>query len=93
MRRLATSFGTIAAAAAHPRDKGMQAIADGIWKAIEKQSSDAKARMELTTVLEPGPEYKILAVNQLDDELKASPAVAGRAFFVRTRTHLYRIEQ
>lgn len=45
-----------------------------------------------TTVLEPGPEYKVLAVNQLEGELKASPAVAGRALFVRTRTHLYRIE-
>jgi outer membrane protein assembly factor BamB len=46
-----------------------------------------------TTVLEPGPVYKVLAVNQLDDELKASPAVAGRALYIRTRTHLYRIEQ
>ena len=45
-----------------------------------------------TTVLEPGPEYKVLAVNHLEGELKASPAVAGRALFVRTRTHLYRIE-
>jgi len=40
-----------------------------------------------------GPEYKVLAVNHLDGELKASPAVAGRALFVRTRTHLYRIEE
>jgi len=45
-----------------------------------------------TTVLEPGPEYKVLATNQLDGELKASPAAAGQALFLRTRTHLYRIE-
>ena len=46
-----------------------------------------------TTVLAPGPEYKILAVNQLDGELKASPAIVGRDFLIRTRTHLYRIQQ
>ena len=45
------------------------------------------------TVLEPGPSYKVLAVNQLDGELMASPAVAGRALFLRTETHLYRIEE
>lgn len=46
-----------------------------------------------TTVLSPGREYKVLSVNRLDGELKASPAVAGRALFLRTKTHLYRIEQ
>ena len=46
-----------------------------------------------TTVLEPGPEYKVLAENQLDGELKASPAVAGHAFFIRTRTKLYKIQR
>jgi len=45
-----------------------------------------------TTVLAPGRECKVLAVNQLDGELMASPAAAGKAFFLRTRTHLYRIE-
>ncbi len=46
-----------------------------------------------TTVIRPGREYKVLAVSELDEELMASPAVAGRAFFVRTRSHLYRIEK
>ena len=35
-----------------------------------------------------------MAVNKLDGEdLMASPAVAGKALFVRTRTDLYRIEK
>lgn len=46
-----------------------------------------------TTVLEPGREGRVLAVNRLDDGCMASPAVAGRALFVRTKTHLYRIER
>ncbi len=50
------------------------------------------ARDAATTVLAPGREYRVLAENRLDGELKASPAVVGRALFVRTRTHLYRIE-
>jgi outer membrane protein assembly factor BamB len=46
-----------------------------------------------TTVIEAGREFKVLAENQLDDGFMASPAVAGDALFLRTRTHLYRIEQ
>ena len=42
---------------------------------------------------EPGREWKKLAVNKLDDGCMASPAVAGKALFVRTKTHLYRIEK
>jgi outer membrane protein assembly factor BamB len=44
-------------------------------------------------VLAPGRQMKVLAVNKLDDGCMASPAVAGQALFVRTKTHLYRIEQ
>jgi outer membrane protein assembly factor BamB len=43
-------------------------------------------------VLAPGREGRVLAVNRLDDGCMASPAVAGKALFVRTKTHLYRIE-
>ena len=46
-----------------------------------------------TTVIEAGREFKVLATNQLDAGFMASPAVAGQAFFLRTKTHLYRIEQ
>ncbi|UCG46019.1 MAG: PQQ-binding-like beta-propeller repeat protein [Phycisphaerales bacterium] len=44
-----------------------------------------------TTVIEPGRTFRRLAVNQLDGELWASPAVAGRSLLLRTKTHLYRV--
>jgi outer membrane protein assembly factor BamB len=44
------------------------------------------------TVFEAAPQWKVLAENLLDDGFMASPAVAGSALFLRTRTHLYRIE-
>jgi len=45
-----------------------------------------------TTVLKPARTCQILATNRLDTGLMASPAVAGRALLLRTKTHLYRIE-
>jgi outer membrane protein assembly factor BamB len=45
-----------------------------------------------TTVLEAGRAFKVLAENQLGDGFMASPAVAGDALYLRSRTHLYRIE-
>jgi outer membrane protein assembly factor BamB len=56
-----------------------------------------------TTVIKPGRNLEVLATNQLaenaprDDPRRgpgfmASPAVAGKAMFLRTRHHLYRIE-
>jgi hypothetical protein len=45
-----------------------------------------------TTVIKPGREYEVLATNTLDNGCMASPAVDGKALFLRTRTHLYRIE-
>lgn len=46
----------------------------------------------VATVIEPGRVFKTLAVNELTGEqLMASPAVAGDALFLRTRTQLYRI--
>ncbi|MBM3834628.1 MAG: quinonprotein alcohol dehydrogenase [Verrucomicrobia bacterium] len=38
-------------------------------------------------------QFKVLAENKLDDGFMASPAIAGKALFLRTKTHLYRIEQ
>jgi len=46
----------------------------------------------VTMVLKPGRALEILAANKLDDGFMASPAVSGHAFYLRTRTHLYRIE-
>lgn len=45
----------------------------------------------MTTVIEAGRTFRQLAVNQLDGELWASPAVAGSSLLLRTKTHLYRI--
>lgn len=45
-----------------------------------------------TTVLKPGRTFEVLAVNQLDGGFMASPAASGKAFFLRTKTDLYRIE-
>lgn len=44
------------------------------------------------TVIATGREYKELAKNELSDGALASPAVAGRSLFVRTRTSLYCLE-
>ena len=46
-----------------------------------------------TVVIKPGKEYSQLADNSLDGGFMASPAVADNALFLRTDTHLYRIEQ
>ncbi|MBI5386813.1 MAG: PQQ-binding-like beta-propeller repeat protein [Verrucomicrobia bacterium] len=45
-----------------------------------------------TTVLKPGRTFEALATNALAGGFMASPAVSGKAFFLRTKTHLYRIE-
>jgi outer membrane protein assembly factor BamB len=44
-------------------------------------------------VLAAGRTWKKLATNKLYDGCRASPAVAGKALFVRTLTHMYRIEE
>jgi outer membrane protein assembly factor BamB len=45
-----------------------------------------------TTVLAAGPKYEALSVNKLDGHAQASPAIVDGAVFLRTDTHLYRIE-
>ncbi len=45
-----------------------------------------------TTVLKPGRSFEVLATNTLATGLMASPTVSGKALFLRTKTHLYRIE-
>jgi outer membrane protein assembly factor BamB len=51
------------------------------------------ARNGATTVLAPGRAPRILAVNKLEGTVMASPAVSDHALFVRSKTHLYRIDQ
>lgn len=45
------------------------------------------------TVMATGREPNILATSRLDGRLMASPAAVGHALFIRTDTHLYRIEK
>lgn len=40
-----------------------------------------------------GDEFDLLATNHFDAGFMASPAVAGKAFFLRTKTHVYRVEE
>ena len=44
------------------------------------------------TVIAADSKYRKVAQNQLDEGCMASPAVSGNALYVRTRTHLYRIQ-
>lgn len=44
------------------------------------------------TVLNAGRQFKKVSENQLEDGFMASPAVAGKALYLRTKTSLYRIE-
>lgn len=46
------------------------------------------------TLFEPGREFKQLAKNKLDGgaESKSTPAIAGKALFIRTESSLYRVE-
>jgi outer membrane protein assembly factor BamB len=43
-------------------------------------------------VVDAGRSFRILAENQIGDGFMASPAIDGKAFYLRSKTHLYRIE-
>jgi hypothetical protein len=46
------------------------------------------------TVIRPGRKFEELAVNRLNGQsVRASPAIAGDSFFIRTEKHLYRVEE
>lgn len=47
----------------------------------------------VATVFRAARRFEVLATNKLDAGFMASPAVKGRALFLRTKTHLYRIEE
>lgn len=46
-----------------------------------------------TTVIAPGKKYEVLATNSLEGRTLATPAMVDQAIFLRTDTHLYRIEK
>ncbi len=51
------------------------------------------SREGVVTVLKPGKKFKVIAKNELDGSLMASPAALGDALFLRTDKALYRIEK
>ena len=44
-------------------------------------------------VIAAGRKFELLSTNHLDAGCMATPAIAGRAIFHRTKTHLYRLEE
>jgi hypothetical protein len=46
-----------------------------------------------TYVLAHGRDFKVLAVNELEDSFDASPAVAGNELYLRGHEHLYCIAE
>jgi outer membrane protein assembly factor BamB len=44
-------------------------------------------------VIQRGPEFKLLALNQLDDGFDASPVVVDNEIYLRGRKHLYRVSK
>ena len=51
------------------------------------------SREGVVTVIEPSRTFRRIAVNRMNEECMASPAIAGRAIFLRTATSLYRLEK
>ena len=47
----------------------------------------------LTHMIKPGPEFTILAKNQLDDHFHASPAIIGKNLYLRGFKYLYCIAE
>lgn len=48
----------------------------------------------VTTVIKPNTKkFELVAENKLDAGFMASPAAVGKALYLRTKTHLYRIEK
>ena len=44
------------------------------------------------TVIAAAREFKVLAENKLESGFMSSPAIAGKSLYLRSKTHLYRIE-
>ncbi len=68
---------------------GGEYIASPVWarERIYCFSNDGK-----TAVLKAGRTFAVLARNKLDAGFMASPAISDGALFLRTKTHLYRIQ-
>ena len=67
--------------------RSLPLFASANWQSRLFPQQDGKA-----TIIETGREFTIKATNQLEGMFLASPAVAEGALFLRSDTHLYRIE-
>ena len=47
----------------------------------------------LCTVVKAASTYEVLAGNRFEEGFMASPAASGDALILRTKTHLYRVEE
>ncbi len=47
----------------------------------------------VTTILKPGRTFELVTTNKLANGFMSSPAVSGKALYLRTRTDLYRVEE
>ncbi len=45
------------------------------------------------SLVKPGREFKVVAQNEFPEGFMASPAFSGQAMYLRSKTHLYRIEK
>jgi outer membrane protein assembly factor BamB len=51
------------------------------------------ARDGMITVVKAGPNFEVLAENQMPDEITASPAVSGGRIYIRGFKNLYAISE
>ncbi len=65
----------------------------GIAALSPPAASTSSAKMARPRCSTAASEFKVMAENFLEDGFMASPAVDGKALFLRTRTHVYRIEE
>lgn len=69
---------------------GSQTSASPIYVEGKIYTFDEKG---LATIFNPGKKFKKIGENQLPNGFMASPAVIDNALLLRTKSHLYRIEQ
>ena len=57
------------------------------------ECASAATRHPSTSPSKPARTFEKRAANRLDAGFRASPAISGKAIYLRTKTHLYRIEK
>lgn len=92
---MVTDTGIVSAVEARSGELVWRARATGTYSASPIATSDRVYIFDedgKTTVFAAAREFRVLAENHLDAGFMASPAIAGNGLFLRTKTHLYRIE-